>query len=182
MDCHKINFHAVDLTKQNQHDIPLYWSSMYNSQMWFIDHELSKHGSCWEPKRANLSKVEPELAYVQQNGNLDSPNGILNTFLQLSMAISKKNDIYEILKSFGILPSNNETVEITNIISAIENYFGFDGFVYPVCQAKNHRKYFSEIRFCLDDNYRKIKCEGKTVQNHINSCAKGVLYPEFPQL
>ena len=181
-DCYNVHFKERDFSKQNQKDISLYWSSMYNSEMKFINHELSKHGSCWEPKSSDLSKVVPEFRVILEKLDVNSINNKINGFVEMTMAWSKKYNIKEILEQYGIRPSDNDGFHPVNIVKALESYFGFENAIFPVCRSKNHLHYFSEIRFCLDNNYRLTTCQENVVKNHINSCGKNMMFPEFPVL
>ena len=182
MNCSRVNWKIKDLSEANKRDIPIYWNWMYNSEMGFINHELSKHGSCWNPHEADLTLAPLCIASVISNADLDSDHGRLNAYLQVPMAWSKHHDLHQVLVQGGIWPGE-DTVSATQVVRVFEDYFGVRGGIFPVCVSKHPKKhYFSEIRFCFDSNYRMVSCGEKTVENHIKSCTERMLYPSFPKL
>ena len=81
MNCENIQWSEKDLSKTNQIDIPKYWNWMYSSEMGFINHELAKHGSCWDPSEADLTKVPKEISNLISSSEISSSHGKLNTYL-----------------------------------------------------------------------------------------------------
>lgn len=182
MNCKKVHWEEKDLSPKNQVDIKKYWNWMYSSEMSFINHELEKHGSCWNPSEADLNLAPQSIARLISSSDTSSSHGKLNTYLQVPITWSKENNLFQILSSRGINPSSG-TVSPQKLISAFEDHFGIKNAIFPVCISKKGGKhYFSEIRFCLDKNYQLVSCNPKTVINHINSCTINMLYPEFPTL
>lgn len=181
MDCNKIDILKMKISEQNMEDIEQYWSSMYNSETWFINHELSKHGSCWDPTRSDINQTPQYIQKVLDKHNLEMDSlEKINLFLELTMSWSKHNNVYEILLNNGLSPSERDLTTPKIVAGILDNHFGTDGGVFPICIGKNHNKYFSEIRFCLDKNYQVIECGTKVVSQHLNQCASGMSYPLFP--
>lgn len=182
MNCKKVNWKENELSQANHFDIPKYWNWMYNSEMGFINHELAKHGSCWNPSEADLNKAPRNISKLISSSDTSSFHSVLNTYLQVPITWSKDNNLFQILANQGITPTFG-TVSTQEVISAFENHFKVKNSIFPVCISnKNKKHYFSEIRFCLDKNYQLVSCDPRTVTNHINSCTKQMLYPEFPSL
>lgn len=183
MDCYPVKASESDFSESNREDIPEYWSSMYNSEMWFINHELSKHGSCWDKSRANLDKTPLYISQILQNSsNTLSKNEKLNLFLSLTMSWSKNNDIFTILKNGGVTPSDRDVVNPQNIVDVLDNHFKVQGGIFPICNGRKGNKFFTEIRFCLDRNYNVTPCGPSVIHNHVSACSKGMKYPEFPNI
>ena len=64
-------------------------------------------------------------------------------------------DIYGVLERDGIVPSEDQTYTIDQIINALYNQFGANTAI-PVClrDRASGNLYLSELRFCLDLNYK----------------------------
>ena len=155
---------------------------MYNTEMGFINHELGKHGSVWDPQEADLSLAPREIADMISNADLSSSHGKLNAYLQVPITWSKTNDLYSILSSKGV-QTGETPVSTVEVVSTFEEHFGVKNGIFPVCIAKKDNKhYFSEIRFCLDANYQITPCDENVVQSHIRNCSEYLIYPEFPNL
>ena len=182
-ECDHIHYKMSDLSPQNQRDVPQYWSSMYNTEMGFINHELSKHGSCWEPERSDPDQCPMAIAQILNTVRPhQSQNERLNAFIQVAIAWSKTNDLFTILKDAGMNPSENDVFSPADLMGALSQHFGVDDAAFPVCRGTKHQRYLSEVRFCLDNNFQIMSCGAKNVQNHIQSCGHGIFYPEFPVL
>ena len=182
-DCGQVHFSEADLSPENQKDVPVYWSSMYNSEMWFINHELSKHGSCWKPSRSNPDKCPSAIASVLRSVSKKEPlKQKLNDFIRLAVAWAKTHDLFEILKNHGMSPSDDDVLDPAAMMRALSQNFGVANAAFPVCRGRRHEMYLSEVRFCLNDNFQVISCGARIVHNHLQSCGGDVNYPLFPVL
>lgn len=172
-----------DLSFENQRDVPVYWSSMYNSEMDFINHELSKHGSCWKPERSQIDKCPMAIAQILNTVQASGlKKDLLNAYIQVAISWSKTHDLFSILKEAGITPSENEAFNPGIMMRALSQHFGVDDAAFPICRGTKHERLLSEVRFCLDKNFQIMSCGAKNVQNHIQSCGHEIFYPDFPEL
>lgn len=182
MNCGQVKWTKQNLSEKNLEDVPLYWNWMYGTEMGFLDHELNKHGTCWDPSEADLDRAPREIAEIISNSNVSTQKGKLNTYLQIPITWSKVHNLFSILLQKNIRPGDSP-VPTLSVIKAIENHFGVPNGVFPICIShSNFKHYFSEIRFCLDVNYQMVPCGEKVVQNHLRACTENMHYPVFPSL
>lgn len=182
VDCRQVPWTQSDLSAKNRADVPLFWNWMYGSEMQFIDHELSKHGSCWDPFAADLDKAPAAIADLLSNSSVSSRKARLNTFLQVPITWSRRNDLFEALRAKGICPQSSP-VATAAVVRALEEHFGVGNAVFPICKSRGRGVFFfSEIRFCLDADYRLASCGAAAVQNHIRACSREMLFLPFPSL
>lgn len=181
-NCDQVNWTKQDLSYKNQKDIPIFWNWMYGSEMGFINHELSKHGTCWDPSEADLQKAPRKIAELISSSNKSTKNGKLNTFLQIPITWSKVHNLFSILWKRGIRPGEL-TVSTLSLIRALEDHLGVKNGVYPICLSRHELKhFFSEIRFCLDANYQVVSCGEVVIRNHLQACTDMIHYPVFPNM
>ena len=183
MNCGNVHWSGKDLSDENRRDLPLYWNSMYNSEMGFINHELSKHATCWQPRQADPEASPSQIVRAISHYDLGTLNGKLNAFIQVAITWSKNHDLFRILEENGIFASDEQNVSSWDIVKTFEEHFGVRNSVFLICQKRHGGKnYFSEIRFCLNDNYQVESCGEDFIQKHMQYCGEEVLYPRFPEL
>jgi len=93
-----------DLKKQ----LSLYWSGLYSSQQQFLDHEWTKHGTCWRTDYGTISMMPNQLQQLLTTIRTHSQNSA--DFLNFVVTLSKQvYRVYDLLSQNGISPSTTAT-------------------------------------------------------------------------
>ena len=142
MNCGDIHWTENDLSEENKIDLMLYWNSMYNSEMGFINHELAKHATCWKPHEADPSQTPSHILKAISKYDLNTNHGKFNAFLQIAISWSKKHNLYEILRTNGIIPKDNEKVSTWSVLAAFDKYFNVQNSAFPICIKKRKQSIF----------------------------------------
>lgn len=182
-DCSPVNFKEQNLSPYLKQNLFLYWNSFYHDNWEFMDHEITKHGSCWRPEYGNSQVMNQKLADIIQSYNSLDDYSKINTFLTLTLNISMIVDAYETLKNNGIVPSETQTYNVDDILAIFARIYNIDGTVEPVCLADKSSGllYLAELRFCLDLNFNHMKCNYGEINRQLKRCRTSQLsYPLFP--
>ena len=182
-DCVKTNFKEQNLSPYLKQNLFIYWNSFYHDNWEFLDHEITKHGSCWRPEYGNLKVMDPSLASIIKTYDAKDDYSKINTFLTLTIELSMLINPYKVLKENGIVPSNNRTYNIDDIIAIFSNLHNQENTVMPVCLAEKSTGalYIAELRFCLDLEYKPIECSLGEMKRQLKRCRSSPLrYPLFP--
>ena len=154
----------------------LYWSGLYSSQQTFLDHEWTKHGTCWRTDYGNITAMPSSVQSLAQSARNNKQNSA--DYFRLVVALSKNvYRIYEILVSGGITPSNTDKYTYAQIKAAMDKGFG-GGKVTKFkvnCQLdESGLPYLSDVLICVDKNYNPQDCAFSVTSN----CpVSGIMYP-----
>jgi len=166
--CYESKIGYTDLPESLKDTLLQYWNSLYNPEDSFIDHEWTKHGTCWMASDGNIALMPEGVRPIIQQARIDSLSSDLNKaedFLRLGVELSSIYNIYEMLANMGIYPSNSQTFFVEAIIDAISRQIGGKSFYLDCLDDEHGRQYLQEVRLCLDLNYQIIDCPVKSVEN-----------------
>jgi len=110
-----------------------------NSELFFYNHEWTKHGTCWNATMDQSLEDERQISYFET---------VLN--------LSKAYDIYNHFNILGIKPSE-EPQSLENITTALDTLWG-NGSYQLICMRKDHVEYLSDVVLCLDLQHNLTKC------------------------
>lgn len=153
-----LQFEQLDSGLRNLLD--LYWSGLYSSQQKFIDHEWTKHGTCW---RSDYGEIEKMPASVQDTVlRQRSSDQNSSDFLKTSISLSKDvYNVYRTLERAGIIPSSTATYTLAEIQGSLTKLFGGEVTKFQInCQQdEKGASLLSDMSFCLDKNYQPMDCQ-----------------------
>lgn len=182
-NCSTVNFQEENLSPNLKKTIYLYWNSFYHDNWEFLNHEITKHGSCWRPDYGDMKVMDKKLADIIQSYDSSDDYSKINTFLTLTLKLSKIVDPYRILKTNGIIPGDSKSYPIDDILNIFSGLYQKNNTVMPVCLAEktSGKLYLSELRFCLDLDFAPIKCNPGEMSRQLKRCRESpVHYPSFP--
>lgn len=182
-DCNTVNFKEQNLSPYLKQHLFSYWNSFYHDNWEFMDHEITKHGSCWRPDYGDLKAMNKTLADIIQSYDASDDYSKINTFLTLTVNLSMIINPYKILKDNGIVPSDVVQYAIDDILTVFKNLHGVNNSIMPVCLAEKStgKLYLGELRFCVDVNFTPIACNPGELARQMKRCRENKLeYPPFP--
>ena len=149
-----------------------YWSGLYSSEQGFINHEWTKHGTCWNPTYGYLNQMPSAVRSIVSTARSSGSQNPAD-FLRLVVALSKDAyNVYNILANAGITPSQSTTYSYNSIVNALGNKLGISQF-NVACQSGN----LQAVYFCLDKNYQPTDCSSRP-----SNCGSEVGYPTLDGL
>jgi ribonuclease T2 len=100
-----------NLPKDLRDTLGQYWSGLYSSQEKFLDHEWTKHGTCWRTDYGNIDNIPSGIKTSLQKARTDKQNSadFFNFVVDLSRDVYR---IYDILSNNGISPSATATYNL----------------------------------------------------------------------
>ena len=183
-ECKEIQFTEENLDDYLKRNLYNYWNSGYHGNWEFINHEITKHGSCWDPSLGDQSQIDTNVVNAINRYNAEDPYSLINTFLEVALEVSKLYNPYDILAQKGIVPSDSVTYQIDDVLEAVNSHNGTSLGVIPVClkDKQTGELYLGELRMCLDLDYKPIDCQPGVTNSHIKMCRSADLkYPSFPE-
>lgn len=182
-NCYQTYFRESDYDSEIKEMIYKYWNSFYNPNWGFINHEIQKHATCWNPELGEKSLMASNLVNILDKINLDDDISRINGYLKTAIQISKDIDPYTALKENGIVPGVGLEYDIDNIIAIFDAKYGQYSAI-PICLSDRatNKMYMTELRFCLDLDYNPQPCNQSQVISKIKGCKKNkISYPPFPK-
>ncbi len=182
-NCVQSYFGESDYDQYVKENIYKFWNSYYNPNWGFIHHEIQKHGTCWNPESGDKSVMNPKLASVIEKFNESDEFSHINTFLELTIELSKFLDVYGLLAKDEIVPGDDKEYDIDDILNALKPKFK-EYSVIPLClkDRPTNAYFLAELRFCLDLNFEATECDRTKVERSIQICKKTkVKYPSYPK-
>jgi hypothetical protein len=196
--CTNEAFNWDSFSSSLQEELVENWSGLYSTEDSFLDHEWSKHGTCWDWTLGDFSEMPLVIQDILKSTSTSNDQ---SQFFQLVLTIHKHYNIYSVLQQKGIVPSNTTPYTSQDIAAALDTAFGLHTYILscnsgtPSSVVSDERrtkgfldfqleggltsadKLVSQIELCLDLNYKAINCPTPTY----NSCsgATRVWYPEF---
>jgi len=168
-----INKYSADV----QTLVKSFWNSMYSSQNDFLNHEWTKHGTCWTPEPLNYDNVPTEIKGTLVNALSafkKSEDDKQAAYIQMSISLAQKYNVFNALAASGILPNNQRRVNKTDLDMAFTSYYKVNKY-QVICQKdKNGQSMLYEVRICLDLDYRVVNCKELR-----NECPAQFVYPEY---
>ncbi len=177
-NCLNSNVKMSVLPKEVQDLTNMYWNPLYGSAETFLNHEWTKHGTCWIPQPLDANVCPSEIRKLVEDAALTASNNQAlkqSDYFKVSIALAQKYNIFSALASSGILPHNNKKYGRDIIERALFSYFKVNAL--DIKCAKNPAtgdSMLQEVRVCMDLNYQIISC-----RRHNMQCANQILYPEY---
>lgn len=168
-----------ELPESDKMLINYYWLSLYNDPAWFINHEWTKHGTCWVPSLKNIVEVIPELKGLIKKAaaqyEKDDVLGLKSSYIQLNVMLGQKYNVFYALAENGILPDDHRRVRTDAVARAIRNAFGPSRY-HLNCLYNNAtgQYYINELKFSLNMNYKPTG-----TWNFTTECPELIVYPEY---
>ena len=182
-NCSTVNFKEQNLSPYLKQNLFLYWNSFYHENWEFLDHEITKHGSCWNPEYGDQQVMDKNLADIIQSYDASDDYSKINTFLTLTLKLSMIVNPYKALSDNGIVPSNTQNYKIDEILDIFVSMYGISDSVMPVCLAEKStgKLYLAELRYCLNLDFQPIECNIGEMRRQLKRCRSNMLeYPLFP--
>lgn len=177
-NCNSIPFVLSELPSSLQADLEVRWNGLYSSTEDFLNHEWTKHGTCWSPylSAPQLSQVPAPIVPLVQSGEADYNAGQTGPkdYMNITLALGSHYSIFEALRQYGIHPSNSAVYTLDSFSSAMQAAFGVSNFVLLCTKNKvSGKSMITEVRICLDLSYQPTECAKKNVA----SCQSSVEFP-----
>jgi len=160
-----------------QTTVSTFWNGMFSSQNEFLNHEWSKHGTCWSPEPLDMNAVPSEFKSVIQNAVLTQQKSDLDkqiNYIKTAVALGQKYNAFNALSASGILPNNSRRLARSDVDKAFSSYLKVNNFQLICQKDKSGQSLLYEVRVCLDLNYKVAECPSKNI-----SCPESILYPEY---
>lgn len=150
-----------------------YWSGLFSSQEDFLNHEWSKHGTCWRSDLGNIASMPAEVRTNVQNARSSSAQNPQH-YMRIATTLSSKTyNLYSVLEKGGITPKDNASYQLDNVYSVISDRLGVDNFEI-VCQSDEAgRSFLYEFRVCMTHEMKPMNCKSRKT----SSCKGYVFYP-----
>jgi len=176
-NCDDTRVSLVSLPKETQNVLNFYWNPLYNGAESFLNHEWTKHGSCWKPQPRDINAIPSEIRKLVSDAmSTPASNKIQRqvNYFGVSIALAQKNNVFNALASQGVLPNNTRKYTKDNIEKALFSYFKINAFQVQCKKSSTGDSLLMEVRLCMDLNYQVISC-----RRHSFECANQVMYPEY---
>lgn len=171
--CSQVGTQFETLNKELQADLALYWSGLYSSQAKFLDHEWTKHGTCWRPDFGDVNKMPQDIKSHVTRSRANSQNSA--DFFRTTVALSKVYSAYKMLEKSGIVPDANKLYATADLEKALIK--GLGGNVSRIrlnCfKDESGRSLVQDLMICLDKNYNPMNC----LDTRPSNCAANLSYP-----
>lgn len=182
-NCYQTHFRESDFNTYIKQNIYKYWNSFYNPNWGFINHEITKHGTCWDAELGDRENMDEGVVKILENLDLESDVEKLNGYLETAIMVSRIVDPYGALEKEGIVPGEGREYSIEEIMRVFDGKYG-EFSAIPICKSDraSGNMYMVELRFCLDLDYNPGPCENiGLVKSKRNYCRKSkITYPVFP--
>lgn len=178
-DCSDVLITAGQMPDDVYYQFTNYWNALFGEEYRLINHEWTKHGSCWNAKPKDMNQIPEEIKNtitraIETNGR--SVRDHQHNYILIAIDLAKKYNHYNALATNGIFPSNVKPVSKSDILAAIQSYYNVQSFTI-LCEKTSKlsgQSLLSEIRICLDLNYLPIECDSLIVK-----CPQQIIYPEW---
>jgi len=168
-----INTFPMDL----QSSLNYYWNPMYSTADGFMNHEWSKHGTCWDPEPINYEDVPSDLKKVVKDsqGSMDDDKTHQISYFKTTIAVAQKYNVFAALAAYGIVPNTERYLHKAEILAAITDYFKISKFQIKCEKSQQSNvSYLFEVRLCLDKNYNPMDCKDLRYE-----CPEQIIYPDY---
>lgn len=163
-DCAKASdFSSKKLTTTVQTALQMLWPSMTNPNENFWRHEYEKHGTCWLPESADLSKVPAALKQHISTAITNKSNKLKlqESYFLTTFALTNQLRLEASLVAAGFGP-RAQPYNRQDFLSAVKKISKTQK-VTIMCEMKSN--ILSEIRVCFDKNYQPASCAKDIVSN-----------------
>jgi len=156
----KIKFDYSKIDKTVQSNLIKFWNSLYNPQSSFIEHELEKHSTCWNPELGDISKMPAEIQPLVQAAR-DSKGDqyiIANNYLKIGMEMSQSYNLYSILGAEKIYPEPTGNYQVNYLSFALSSGLKVKNFKVECTRDEHGRQLLDNIQICFDLNFNLQEC------------------------
>ena len=157
IDCAKASqFSSKKYSLAVQTSLQLMWPSTTNPNEFFWKHEYEKHGSCWLPESADLSKVPVSLKQSLATAVANKGNSIKvqEGYFLTTFALTNVVRLEAALTAAGF-PARQQPYKRADFVNAVKS--ATKGQRLSVICVKNSNV-VNEIRICFDKNYQPANC------------------------
>ena len=175
-DCKNTTVTIPSLPMDVQTALNYYWNPLYSDAAGFLNHEWSKHGTCWNPAPIDFEKVPNDLKKVvaQGQGSMSDDFNHQINYIRTTVAVAQKYNVFAALANEGILPNTLKVVHKDEFLRAMLSSMKVSKFEV-ICQHNaNGVSLLYEIRVCLDKNYNPVDC-----QTLKYNCPEQWVYPDY---
>lgn len=109
-DCSKQRFDYNKLDAGVRKDIETRWKTLTGTQSGFIYHEVTKHGSCWDPNTGNANDMPAAIKGIITKYKRQIDNNY-QQYLEVALQTGKINDPKSALENLGIMPGNSYHID-----------------------------------------------------------------------
>lgn len=175
-DCKNTTVSIASLPMDVQTALNYYWNPLYSKPEEFLNHEWTKHGTCWNPAPLDFEAVPSDLKKVvaQAQGCMSDDFNHQINYIKTTVSLAQKYNIFAALASQGILPNNQRVLQKDEFLRAILNSVKVSKFEV-ICQKNTSgASFLYEIRICVDKNYNPVECFDLKY-----NCPDQMIYPDY---
>jgi ribonuclease I len=175
-DCKNTTVTINSLPMDVQTSLNYYWNPLYTPASGFLNHEWSKHGTCWNPAPTDFEKVPNDLKKVVANaqGSMSDEFNHQINYIKTTISVAQKYNVFAALASQGIVPNSKRVIQKDEFLRAMLNSLKVSKYEV-ICQRNpNGIQLLYEIRICLDKNYNPVDCKDLKY-----NCPQQWVYPEY---
>jgi hypothetical protein len=160
------------------------WGGFLDDNHSFIKYELSKHASRWNPKSANAELVASSYIKRQIEMLQALDNDLLlryKSYLNIAVHIAEVINLFQLLQQNNITPRHKKPYKSIAIKKVIDDHFQIDNVVILICRKVENQKnviidILIEVKFCQDNVFNFVSCEGHEAKHSKNICGKNIYY------
>jgi ribonuclease T2 len=171
--CSKETFDVSKFNAVEKKELISFWDGMFSKNEGFWAHEWTKHGTCWDANKGDLTKMSSDVANQIKDSRKDLAAGKSqqSDYFHLVYFVQKPLDFYKVLGDAGIKPAT-QTYTFDAIKSALQKGFNVQHMDIICKKSKEGDSMLSEVRLCVDLNYNVMDCPTES-----RRCGDDVLYP-----
>jgi ribonuclease I len=175
-DCKSTTVTINSLPMDVQTSLNYYWNPLYTPAASFLNHEWSKHGTCWNPAPLDFKLVPADLQRVvaQAQGSMSDEFNHQINYIKTSISVAQKYNLFAALASQGIVPNSKRVIQKDEFLRAMLTSLKVSKYEV-ICQKNaNGVSLLYEVRVCLDKNYNPTDCKDLKY-----NCPAQWVYPEY---
>jgi len=154
-----------------------YWSGLNGTQQAFLNHEWTKHGTCWNPFLGNIEKMPQQVRKIVRSGRNYGASSLISPiyFLDLAVSLASELNPWKVLKQAGIEPSQT-LYSRDSILEALSKAYLVTSYSLICTQDENGHSLLKGIRLTLDINLQPMEDE---LYHNANGCEDMLYYPPW---
>jgi len=133
-----------------------HWSGLISSTKNFLNHEWTKHGTCWNDVKNSANNIEK-----------------MHNYFWLVLDYAMNLDIYGVLESNGIEP-REEDYDLKEFERVLDLYWGKGTYILECSnEKKTNKPHLNAVYNCLGLDMEMIQCPGGS---SFKACKPGPVY------
>jgi len=168
-----LNF--AGFNSQIKTDIAAYWSGLYSSDEEFLNHEWTKHGTCWDPSQGDATKMPETIVTIVDEARSNHNSPMSPIFIELVMMVGEKYNHYATLEKNDFVPNDDTPYKFEDIKAALDSEYGEHTYSVNCVRDEHGRMLLSDITICLDKSYNPKHCLAREKA----SCDDMIYYPNL---